>query len=51
MSAPEVLTCRKNNKPIIYSFASDIYMFGMAMYEVMQGYQGGNRIWNLRGNQ
>ena len=49
MSAPEVLACREKREPIIYSFAADVFMFGMALYEVMEDFKVEQRIWNLPG--
>jgi len=37
--SPQVIKQRLNNQPIQYSFADDVYMFGMSLFEVLQGYK------------
>jgi hypothetical protein len=44
LSSPQVLVCRKDRKPIPYTAEDDVFMFGMAMYEVLNGYHH-DRVW------
>jgi hypothetical protein len=50
LSSPSVCKQRKEKKPIQYGFADDIFMYGMSLYEIAQGYTGDNRIWPNLGN-
>ncbi len=44
LSSPEVLVCKRDHRPIEYTYASDVFMFAMSMYEVTHGYEE-DRVW------
>jgi len=45
LSAPEVSIFRKQKLPIPYSYPADVYMFGVALFEIFQGTTGKKRLW------